>query len=889
MATTTDLEKLVINYLTQDQYDDAREAGTLNANELYLTPDTGSTGGTVTSVATGGGLTGGPITSSGTISHDDTSSQSSVSNSGRTYIQSVTLDTYGHVTGLSSATETVTNSDEKLGTDAVTSGTTYYIVAGTNTTGAERKKYDASGIAYKATNGTANGTNGEALLTLGNSTASTSANWKAGKIFLYSSSAYGGTLVPEAITSSSKTWTLPNKTGTVALTDDIPDVSSFITTDSDEKLKTVALTSGTTYYPILATGANAAANRQVDSTLGGLKYVSTAGTTSAVGTATLYLGNSTASGSSGTNNEQGVLRQYGTTAYYHDIKAYTGYPAANRTIYLPRYTSTMYLTCTSTTSAVGGATTAPVYVDDTGRIQAVTSIPYTLLTGTPTIPTDTNTTYTLTNALSSHKFTWTFTAGGSGSGSTTTTAELVQGSNITLTDDTTNKKITIAATDTTYGIATYNTAGLVKPWKSYTGSASGPTAATASTAPTVNSISTDSGKYYAVEIDKDGRMFVNVPWTGGTGTDSDEKLKVEEVSTSLTTYYFILSDGTTNASIRQIDSDSLWYQEQAGVANSSMGLAALHIGNGKTYAEGNKEGRLFIHGNSQGYYICLMSNSLTSSHTLTFPDKAGTIALTSDIPTITLNGTATTSPSFYAPTSAGTSGYYLKSNGSGEPSWAAIETGGTGTVTTWYGTCSTTASTTAKAVTCSNFTLSAGAIIGVLFSTANTAATPTLNVNSTGAKTIYVGGNTALSSTTNVLKWSANTMVYFMYDGTYFRYITSVSAASVVPSRGANTWYGTSSTTATTAAKTSTIDNYVLTKGSLVSVTFSTANTYVAGAITLNINSTGAKTIYYNNAATSTTNTLLWDAGETLTFIYSGSYYYFIGKTTVTAGEIVRW
>ncbi len=256
MATTTDLEKLVINYLTQDQYDDAREAGTLNANELYLTPDTGSTGGTVTSVATGGGLTGGPITSSGTISHDDTSSQNSVSNSGRTYIQSVTLDTYGHVTGLTSASESVTNSDEKLGTDAVTSGTTYYIVAGTNTTGAERKKYDASGIAYKATNGTANGTNGEALLTLGNSTASTSANWKAGKIFLYSSSAYGGTLVPEAVTSPSKTWTLPNKTGTIALTSDMPTVptktsdlnndSGFVTSSGVTSIATTSPISGGT-------------------------------------------------------------------------------------------------------------------------------------------------------------------------------------------------------------------------------------------------------------------------------------------------------------------------------------------------------------------------------------------------------------------------------------------------------------------------------------------------------------------------------------------------------------------------------------------------------------------------------------------------------------------
>ena len=40
-----------------------------------------------------------------------------------------------------------------------------------------------------------------------------------------------------------------------------------------------------------------------------------------------------------------------------------------------------------------------------------------------------------------------------------------------------------------------------------------------------------------------------------------------------------------------------------------------------------------------------------------------------------------------------------------------LATGGDSTVTTWYGTCSTTASTTAKVVTCSNFVLTTGAII----------------------------------------------------------------------------------------------------------------------------------------------------------------------------------
>ena len=45
-----------------------------------------------------------------TINHDDTSTQASVNNSGRTYIQDITLDGYGHITGIASATETVTDS-----------------------------------------------------------------------------------------------------------------------------------------------------------------------------------------------------------------------------------------------------------------------------------------------------------------------------------------------------------------------------------------------------------------------------------------------------------------------------------------------------------------------------------------------------------------------------------------------------------------------------------------------------------------------------------------------------------------------------------------------------------------------------------------------------------
>lgn len=71
----------------------------------------------------------------------------------------------------------------------------------------------------------------------------------------------------------------------------------------------------------------------------------------------------------------------------------------------------------------------------------------------------TDTTYTLSGALSSHTFTSTLTAGGSGSGTSTSALTLVAGNNITLTDDTTNKKITIAATDTTYSSKTAASGG----------------------------------------------------------------------------------------------------------------------------------------------------------------------------------------------------------------------------------------------------------------------------------------------------------------------------------------------------------------------------------------------------------------------------------------------
>jgi hypothetical protein len=61
-----------------------------------------------TTVTAGSGLSGGgSLGSNMTLSHADTSSVSNVNNSGNTFIQDLTFDTYGHVTGTTSGTVTV--------------------------------------------------------------------------------------------------------------------------------------------------------------------------------------------------------------------------------------------------------------------------------------------------------------------------------------------------------------------------------------------------------------------------------------------------------------------------------------------------------------------------------------------------------------------------------------------------------------------------------------------------------------------------------------------------------------------------------------------------------------------------------------------------------------
>ena len=89
---------------------------------------------------------------------------------------------------------------------------------------------------------------------------------------------------------------------------------------------------------------------------------------------------------------------------------------------------------------------------------------------------------------------------------------------------------------------------------------------------------------------------------------------------------------------------------------------------------------------------------------------------------------------------------------------------------THYGTCSTDAATAAKTVSLTGFTLVTGARVCVKFTVTNTASSPTLNVNSTGAKNIMYRGS-AISAG----YLAANRVYEFVYDGTDWELVGDIN------------------------------------------------------------------------------------------------------------------
>ncbi len=92
-----------------------------------------------------------------------------------------------------------------------------------------------------------------------------------------------------------------------------------------------------------------------------------------------------------------------------------------------------------------------------------------------------------------------------------------------------------------------------------------------------------------------------------------------------------------------------------------------------------------------------------------------------------------------------------------------------------HGTCSTAAATAAKTVAMANFTRQSGSMVAVRFTYANTAASPTLNVNSTGAASMVSCYTNAAIVSGNI---TANMIALFVFDGTRWVLLNPVSSST---------------------------------------------------------------------------------------------------------------
>lgn len=97
---------------------------------------------------------------------------------------------------------------------------------------------------------------------------------------------------------------------------------------------------------------------------------------------------------------------------------------------------------------------------------------------------------------------------------------------------------------------------------------------------------------------------------------------------------------------------------------------------------------------------------------------------------------------------------------------------------TLYGTCDTAANVAAKVVSCADFdTLLPGVSIRVKFANSNTANNPTININNTGAKALYLYGSTAAGAD-EYASWKAGAILSLTYNGTAWQIDGGTDAVS---------------------------------------------------------------------------------------------------------------
>lgn len=292
------------------------------------------------------------------------------------------------------------------------------------------------------------------------------------------------------------------------------------------------------------------------------------------------------------------------------------------------------------------------------------------------------------------------------------------------------------------------------------------------TSPTISANVTTPGKYYGVEIDSTGKAYVYVPWTDNNTTYS--AMTASEATTGTSTTARSITAKVLHDKITEMLPDVM-----GGATSTVAGTSGLVPAS----AAGDQ------------------NKFLRADGTWVVPTNTTYSAMTASEATA---GTATTARSITAKvlhdkitemlpevTQTATSGNEIGSVG-GTTLYAPIQTsvsGNAGTATklatarridgvkfdgsssiSHYSTCSTAAGTAAKTVDLAGFELVTGSRIAIKFTVTNTAANPTLNVNSTGARAIMYRGS-AISAG----YLAANRVYEFIYDGTDYELVGDIN------------------------------------------------------------------------------------------------------------------
>lgn len=289
-------------------------------------------------------------------------------------------------------------------------------------------------------------------------------------------------------------------------------------------------------------------------------------------------------------------------------------------------------------------------------------------------------------------------------GSSGKTIDIRPGSNVQFA--TTSGTVVISSTNTTYSQATSSTLGLVKIGYG------------------------ENGKNYPVELNGSGQMYVNVPWTDNNTTYT------AGTNLTLNDNEFSVKVGSTNAGNRVVGTaqDGTIYESEALTSELQYLLSDWRGTTGIMTLLGKKQNTI------TGGATTIVSSNLTASRAL-ISNTSGKVAASSVTSTELgyLDGVTS---------SIQTQLNVVKAN------------------CIYRGVCTTSSRTVAKTVSVdTDFTLTTGIFVAIRFEYGISVNSPTLNVNSTGAKPIYYSGG-AYSYT--ICPIESYDTVIMVYDGSHW-------------------------------------------------------------------------------------------------------------------------